>query len=85
MEEVPNEVRVRPFLRRDDEVLRGMKLNPEMDLFKRVRRQRIPGVARNGFNSVKTKVVMQEPWTGDPDEEFHWHDRRRKQRSEPVK
>ena len=82
--DVPNEIRIRPFLRRDDAVLQGLKINPERDLFKSVliRRQKVPGT--DGYNSVKSKVVTQEPWSGDPDEEFHWHDRRRKHRTEAV-
>ena len=42
------------------------------------------GATGNKFHSVRSRVVMQEPWKGDPDEEFHWHDRRRKDRKEPV-
>ena len=30
------------------------------------------------------RVVTQKAWNGDPDEEFHWHDRRRRKRTETV-
>ena len=48
--------------------------NPENDLFKNAKRQKTTG----------NHVVTQKAWNGDPDEEFHWHDRRRRKRTETV-
>ena len=70
--------RNRPFLRRGDAMLSD-PFNPENDLFKNARRQRTAG------NHVPNdRVVTQKAWNGDPDEEFHWHDRRRRKRTEAV-
>ena len=65
--------RNRPFLRRGDAMLSD-PFNPENDLFKNARRQKTTG----------NHVVTQKTWNGDPDEEFHWHDRRRRKRTETV-
>ena len=54
--------------------------NPENDLFKNARRQKTTG--NHVVNS--DRVVTQKAWNGDPDEEFHWHDRRRRKRTETV-
>ena len=71
--------RNRPFLRRGDAMLSD-PFNPENDLFKNARRQKTTGnhVVNND------RVVTQKAWNGDPDEEFHWHDRRRRKRTETV-
>ena len=71
--------RNRPFLRRGDAMLSD-PFNPENDLFKNARRQKTTG--NHVVNS--DRVVTQKAWNGDPDEEFHWHDRRRRKRTETV-
>ena len=63
-----NTIRKPPMVPRNSAVLLKDKFNPEIDLFKGKE------IKRTG----KTKFDRPPMWDGDENEDFHWHDKRRR-------